>query len=83
MPGLFTDLHPHNVGTNRTFDKPTDEFYTPTLIEVWRTAPYLHDGSAATMRDVLTTENPHNQHGVTSNLSKQQIDGLCEYVLSL
>ena len=26
---------------------------TPTLIEVWRTGPYLHDGRAATMREVL------------------------------
>ena len=49
VPGLFTDLKPHDVGTRRTFDGPADNFYTPTLIEVWRTAPYLHDGSAATM----------------------------------
>jgi YVTN family beta-propeller protein len=83
VPGLFTDLRPHNVGTNRTFDKPTDKFYTPTLIEIWRTAPYLHDGSAATMRDVLTTRNPHDYHGLTSNLSNQEIDDLCQYVLSL
>jgi hypothetical protein len=24
---------------------------TPALVECWRTAPYLHDGSAATIRD--------------------------------
>jgi hypothetical protein len=83
VPGLFTDLHPHDVGTRRTFDNPTDKFYTPTLIEVWRTAPYLHDGSAATMRDVLTTRNPNGEHGDTRNLSMQEMDDLCEYVLSL
>jgi len=83
VPGLFTDLRPHNVGTNRTFDKPTDKFYTPTLIEVWRTAPYLHDGSAATIRDVLTTRNPQDYHGLTSILSNQDVDDLCAYVLSL
>jgi len=83
VPGLYTDLHPHDVGTRAAYDRPTDKFYTPTLIEVWRTAPYLHDGSAATMRDVVTTCNLHDEHGETSKLSQQDIDDLCEYVLSL
>ena len=82
-PGLFTDLQKYDVGTCSQFDLPTDKFYTPTLIEVWRTAPYLHDGSAATMRDVFMTHNPHDQHGETSNLSSQEIDDLCAYLLSL
>jgi DNA-binding beta-propeller fold protein YncE len=83
VPGLFTDQKPHDVGTRRTFDGPADKFYTPTLIEVWRTAPYLHDGSAATMRDVLTTRNPAGEHGATKDLSEQELNDLCEYVLSL
>ena len=33
-------------------------------------APYLHDGSAATIRDVLTTRNPKDEHGKTSQLSR-------------
>ena len=82
-PGLFTDLHSYDVGTRRSFDKTTDKFDTPTLVEIWRTAPYLHDGSAATVRDVVTTHNPGDQHGVTANLSQQQLDELCEYLLSL
>jgi DNA-binding beta-propeller fold protein YncE len=82
-PGLFTDLRPHNVGTQGVFDKPTDRFYTPTLVEVWRTAPYLHDGSALTVREVITTHNPADKLGMTSGLSSREIDDLCEYVLSL
>jgi DNA-binding beta-propeller fold protein YncE len=82
-PGLYTDLQTHEVGTRVGFDRPTDRFYTPTLIEVWRTAPYLHDGSAATLWDVLTTRNAGGQHGDVSGLSSQQLDDLCEYVLSL
>jgi hypothetical protein len=81
--GLHTNPHPHGVCTRSLNDRPTDKFYTPTLVEVWRTAPYLHDGSAATMHDVVTTYNPHDEHGETSNLSQQEIDDLCEYVLSL
>jgi YVTN family beta-propeller protein len=83
VPGLYTDLHPHDVGTRATYDRPTDKFYTPTLIEVWRTAPYLHNGSAATIRDVLTTCNAEGLHGDASGLSNRQMDDLCEYVLSL
>jgi YVTN family beta-propeller protein len=83
VPGLYTDLHLHDVGTKNQHDGDTDKFYTPTLIEVWRTAPYLHDGSAATMRDVVTTCNADGRHGDVSGLSSQEIDDLCEYVLSL
>jgi YVTN family beta-propeller protein len=82
-PGLFTDLKTYDVGTVSRFDKPTDRFDTPTLVEVWRTAPYLHDGSAATMLEVLTTKNPKNKHGKTSQLSKDQLADLVEYLLSL
>jgi len=83
VPGLYTDLKAHDVGTRRTFDGPKDMFYTPTLIEAWRTAPYLHDGSAATIRDMLTRRNPNNEHGVTKTLTEQELNDLCEYVLSL
>ena len=38
---------------------------------------------AATIRDVLTTRNPKNEHGKTSQLTAQQIDDLAEYLLSL
>ncbi len=82
-PPFLTDLHSYNVGTQNAFDKEDKEFDTPTLRELWRTAPYLHDGSAATIRDVLTTRNPKDEHGKTSRLTPQQIDDLAEYLLSL
>jgi mono/diheme cytochrome c family protein len=83
VPGLFTDLHSHDVGTRAAYDGPTDKFYTPTLIEVWRTAPYLHNGSAATIQDVLTTRNRNGLYGDVSGLSGQELEDLCAYVLSL
>lgn len=79
---LYTSNHSYNVGTglgtqqDRLFD-------TPTLIEVWRTAPYLHDGRAATMEDVFRKHNPDNRHGRTSDLSPDDLAALVEYVLSL
>jgi cytochrome c peroxidase len=82
-PGLFTDMKLHDVGTAGKRDGRDRKFDTPTLIECWRTAPYLHDGSAATIRDVVSTLNRHDQHGRTSHLTKDQIDDLAAYVLSL
>jgi cytochrome c peroxidase len=80
---LFTDLQSYDVGTRNAQDRLSGEFDTPTLVEVWRTAPYLHDGSAPTIRDVLTTHNRGDQHGLTSTLSEAELADLCEYVLSL
>jgi YVTN family beta-propeller protein len=80
---LYTDLKPYDVGSAGRFDKPADKFYTPPLVELWRTAPYLHDGSAATMRDVLTTANRNDRHGKTSHLTPTQIEDLVAFLLSL
>ena len=59
------------------------EFATPILIEVWRTAPYMYDGRAMTIRDVITTDNTNNRHGHTKGLSPREVDDLAEYVNSL
>jgi YVTN family beta-propeller protein len=77
--GVFTDLKSYDVGTA----PGPERLDTPTLIEIWRTAPYLHDGSAARMRDVITTKNTQDKHGKTSHLTLKQIEDLVEYVLSL
>lgn len=78
---LFTDLKKYNVGLGLTRHEDT-AFDTPTLVENWRTAPYLYDGRAATMKDVLTTFNKGDTHGRTSGLSEREIDDLAEYILS-
>ena len=78
----------YDVGTGRT-EAPTDAERdlllkdVTTLAEVWRTAPYLQDGRAATMREVLTTYNPSDEHGTTSTLTSGQLDDLEEFVLSI
>jgi len=79
---LFTSLKSYNVGTRSALDR-SDAFDTPTCVELWRTGPYLHDGSAVTLKDVVTTKNPNNQHGRTSQLSPDDLDALVEYLLSL
>lgn len=78
---LFTDLGSYNIGTGIGLDEG-HTFDTPTLIETWRTAPYLNGGQAKTIEDVLTGFNPNDQHGTTSNLTKREIEDLAQYVLS-
>lgn len=77
-----SSLKSYDLGTATGIDKgkPVD---TPTLVEVWRTAPYLHDGRSKTIKDVLTTDNPVDQHGSTKDLSKEELGDLIEYILSL
>jgi YVTN family beta-propeller protein len=79
---LYTDMQKHDVGTGKGLDKDRP-FDTPTLVEIWRTAPYLNDGRAATIEEVLTKYNPGDKHGVTSNLTEAEIKDLAEFVLSL
>jgi cytochrome c peroxidase len=56
---------------------------TPTLRGLWASAPYLHDGSAPTLRAVLRDRNPDDRHGTTSTLSDAELDDLETYLLSL
>ena len=79
---LYTDMRLYNVGTG-TGREIGREFDTPTLMEIWRTSPYLYDGRAVTIEDVLTKFNKDNRHGTTSKLTEKQIADLVEFVLSL
>lgn len=78
----FTNFQKKNVGTNVLGDQ-RKTFDIPGLDEIWRTAPYLHDGRAATLHDVVTRFNPTDRHGKTSHLSDEEIADLVAYVLSL
>lgn len=72
----YTDLKMYRIGADVEFEKGWD---TPTLREVWRTAPYLFDGRAATMREVFSV----HKHGVERKISDKEIDELTQYVNSL
>lgn len=78
----FTDQKLYDVGVDSP-NYPDAKFKTPPLIELHRSAPYLHDGRALTLRDVLTTCNPKNEHGATSGLNEQEMNDLVSYLLSL
>jgi YVTN family beta-propeller protein len=74
-----TDQKSFDVGTR----DPTDDsglFDTPQLTSIALTAPYLHDGRAQTLEEIWTVYNPHDQHGHTSDLTKDQLNDLIEYL---
>lgn len=79
---LLTDLRLHDVGTQLPGDE-AGRFDTPTLVELWRNAPYLHHGRARTLQEVFTHWNCGDEHGETSHLSREEIDALAEYLRSL
>ena len=91
-PPAYTDGQLHDVGTHGEFDftdgpggtrSPQNSFKTPSLLELWRTAPYLHDGRYATLREAVTSGNRGGSRGHTANLTPAQIDNLLAFLLSL
>jgi YVTN family beta-propeller protein len=88
---FYTDSTPsrpfrlHDVGTGG--DDPSEkmgpQYDTPTLLGIYRTAPYLHHGKARTLEEVLTSNNRDDRHGKTSHLGAAQIADLVEFLKSL
>jgi CxxC motif-containing protein (DUF1111 family) len=88
-PPWYTDSgtrHPdgrpvlHDVGTQLAERQPGTLLDTPSLLELHRSDPYLHDGRARTFGEVFTRFNPADRHGKTSHLDEQQIRALCEFL---
>lgn len=82
---LHTDRRSHDVGTGdarveRNSHGRGTSFDTPSLRGLWATAPYLHDGSAASLRDVFSAGNEHN---IAAALSERELDDLVTFLRSL
>lgn len=78
----FTNQHQFDVGTG----KPTDRspiIDVPELPNVAYSAPYLHDGSARSLEEIWTVFNPRDSHGVTNDLTKDELNDLIEYLKTL
>jgi cytochrome c peroxidase len=92
----FTDERLHNTGVAWRDGRFTDpgagqgNFKTPTLREIARTAPYMHDGSMATLEQVIDfydqggTKNPQLDSGVQAlHLSVEEKRNLASFLRSL
>lgn len=78
----FTDLRLHATGS-QDYNESRTRFDTPTLIEVWRTAPYMNNGHYLTVRELLVEGQHGNRDERLGLLTEQELDDLIEYVLSL
>lgn len=81
-PPRFTNRIKSDVGTRG----PTDSdgsFDTPALDNLYESAPYLHDGRAATLEEIWTRFGTEERHGVVNDLTKRQLNDLIEYLKSL
>ncbi len=56
---------------------------TPSLKGLWNTAPYFHDGSAKSIKDVLRHSGSSEKHGRIGTLTETEIDQLAEYLLQI
>jgi YVTN family beta-propeller protein len=58
-------------------------FDIPQLDRVYEDAPYLHNGEALTLEEIWTVFNNQDTHGITSDMSKEQLNDLIEYLKTL
>ena len=78
--GVLHDVGTIKASSGKRLGGPLTGIDTPTLKGAWDSAPYLHDGSAATLLDVLTTANAGNRHGMTSGLGAAELQQLVAYL---
>jgi len=78
----FTNRELVSVGTASELDTH-DVFDVPHLNNIYESAPYLHDGRAETLEEIWTRFNPDDEHGVTNDMTKDQLNDLIEYLKTL
>jgi YVTN family beta-propeller protein len=81
-PPNFTNLELTDVGTLADSDDPM-KFDVPQLNNVYESAPYLHDGKAATLEEIWTRYNDYDEHGVANDMTKNELNDLVEYLKSI
>ena len=79
----YNNYYEFGTGKDDPSEKMGPKYDTPTLLGVYRSAPYLHHGKAKTLHDVLTTCNQDDKHGKTSQLKPDEVDDLVAFLKSL
>ncbi len=78
----YTNTRLADVGTGKASDR-SPKVDVPQLTNVVNSAPYLHDGSARTLEEIWTVFNPNDKHGVTNDLSKDELNDLIEFLKTI
>ncbi|MBM4320837.1 MAG: hypothetical protein FJ125_13010, partial [Deltaproteobacteria bacterium] len=79
---FYTDRLKHDVGSQQAFDD-LREYDTPQLNNIYEQAPYLHDGRVYSLEEIWTKFNLFDEHGVTNDMTKEQLNDLIEYLKTL
>jgi YVTN family beta-propeller protein len=82
FPPLYTDRSQRDIGTKMPLDTEA-VFDVPHLNNIYDSSPYLHNGIAETLEEIWTRFNPYDQHGVTNDMTKDQLNDLIEYLKTL
>jgi cytochrome c peroxidase len=78
----YTIKKPFDVSTLAASDDSI-LFDTPHLNNIWASPPYLHDGRAKTLEEIWTLYGKDDRHGLTSDMTKNDLNDLIEYLRSL
>ena len=78
----YTNQQQVDVGTGKSTDR-SPVIDVPQLPNVAYSAPYLHDGSARSLEEIWTVFNPKDTHGVSNDLTKDELNDLIEYLKTL
>jgi len=78
----YTNQQLADVGTVKWTDR-SPMIDVPHLTNVAYSAPYLHDGSAKSLEEIWTVFNPDDKHGVSNDLTKDELNDLIEYLKTL
>jgi YVTN family beta-propeller protein len=78
----YTNLKPADVSTLAASDDSM-LFDTPHLNNIYASPPYLHDGRAKTLEEIWTLYGKDDRHGLTSDMTKIELNELVEYLKSL
>jgi YVTN family beta-propeller protein len=78
----YTNQQKMDVGTGKSTDS-SPLFDVPQLRDVVYSAPYLHDGSARSLEEIWTIFNPKDRHGITNDLTIDELHDLIEYLKTL
>ena len=78
----YTALRSFDVGTANKYDT-SGLFDVPQLDRIYEKPPYLHNGEALTLEEIWTIFNKEDKHGVTSDMTKEQLNDLIEFLKTL
>ncbi len=81
-PPYYTDRNAHDVGTKSWLDTH-GTFDTPHLTNIYASPPYLHDGRAESLEEIWTVYNPNDTHGLTNDMTKDELNDLIEFLKTL